>query len=176
MPDPRPRELLLLRHAKSAWDTDAPTDLDRPLSGRGKKDAPRMGAWLAGQGWLPDVVVSSPAKRARKTAKKTLRAMDLGMDVVRIDDRVYGATVGMILSVLQEAPADARRVMLVGHNPTLEEMVEWLAAEEPPPGPNGKLMPTCTVARLAMPDEWHDLSPGDGHLLGIHRPREVFPG
>lgn len=169
-----PRELLLLRHAKSSWHSDASSDRERPLNGRGKRDAPRMGAWLASQGWIPDVVIASPAKRAWKTAKKALQGMDEGTDRARVDERVYDATVGTILEILREAPADARRVMLVGHNPTLEETVEWLAAGPVDPGPGGKLMPTCTIARFALPHDWHDLKSGDGRLLGIHRPREVL--
>ena len=62
-----PRELLILRHAKSAWDTNAPSDFERPLAKRGRRAAPRVGRWLEEQGLIPDHVVSSPAERAKQT-------------------------------------------------------------------------------------------------------------
>jgi phosphohistidine phosphatase len=165
------RELLVLRHAKSAWDTDAPTDFERPLAKRGKRDCPRMGRWLEERGLVPDVTVSSPAKRARQTARRTLDAMGEPEDAVLYDERIYGAGLGTLLGVLAECPAESRRVMLVGHNPAFEELVAFLGGAAAVTPPDGKLMPTATVAHLRMPDDWGELAYGAAEIVEIMRPK-----
>ena len=84
-------ELLILRHAKSAWDTDAASDFDRPLSKRGRKAAPRVGRYLMQQGLIPDFVISSPATRAEQTVIAVCGQMNIGPDDIIWDERVYGA-------------------------------------------------------------------------------------
>ena len=167
------RELLILRHAKSAWDTPAATDFDRPLNGRGKRDAPRMGTWLHDQGLAPDHVVASPARRARQTARRVCKAIGFDPDGIDWQPRIYLAGVPTLLDVLADCPEGARRVLLVGHNPGLEELLEYLggAALEPPPG--GNRLPTATVARLKLPDDWGRLGSGSGRLLAWVRPRDL---
>jgi len=168
-----PRELLVLRHGKSSWDTDARTDFERPLSGRGVRDAPRMGRWLAEHGLPPDAVVCSPAVRARQTGRAACEAAGIEGVPIVFDDRIYGATVGDLVRVLGDARPAARRVLLVGHNPGFEDLVRWLAAEPPALPPNGKLMPTCALAWLALPEDWAHLEPGQGLLRSITRPKEL---
>ena len=167
-----PRTLLVLRHAKSAWDTGAESDFERPLSKRGKKDAPRMGAWLRREGLVPDLVVSSPARRARQTVKRVCR--ESGCDAERVvwEPAVYGAGISELLGVLERCPPSAGRVLLVGHNPGLEDVVTFLDAAVQPP-PDGKLLPTAAVARLEMPDDWSGLSRGSARLLGVQRPGDL---
>lgn len=171
MPDVR--ELLVLRHGKSAWDTDAPSDFERPLGPRGRRDAPRLGRWLAAHGLVPDVILCSPARRARETGRAVCEAADADGLRVDFDDRIYAATVGELVRVLGDAPPAARRVLLVGHNPGFEELVRWLAAEPPPVPPNGKLLPTCALAWFSMPEDWPHLEPGQGRLRSITRPKEI---
>ena len=167
-----PRLLLVLRHAKSAWDTDASTDFDRPLAKRGKKDAPRMGAWMAEQGPGPDHVVSSPAKRARQTVKRVCKEIGFDTGGIRWDPEVYAAGISELLGVLERCPPEAGTVLLVGHNPGLEDMITFLdAAVELPP--DGKLLPTAALARLQMPDDWSELSRGDARLIDVTRPKDL---
>lgn len=168
-----PRELLILRHGKSAWDTDAPTDFERPLAARGVRDAPRMGRWLAEHNLRPDAVICSPARRARQTGRATCEAAGVEGVGVAFDDRIYGAGVGELVRVLGDVAPAARRVLLVGHNPGLEDPVRWLAHEPPLVPPHGKLMPTCALAWLALPEDWSRLAPGTGHLRAITRPKEL---
>jgi phosphohistidine phosphatase len=167
-----PRELLLLRHAKSAWGTDAPTDFERPLAGRGQRDAPRMGAWLREQELLPDHVVSSPARRATQTVQLALEEMGLDAGAVVFTDDVYDATVSDLLNVLADCPAESRRVLLVGHNPACEDLVEHLAGRVDAP-PHGKPFPTAALAHLAMPDDWSRLPRGCAELVSLTRPRTL---
>jgi len=166
------RELLLLRHGKSDWSTDS-NDFDRPLKDRGKRGAQRMGVWLQQQGLIPDLVVSSPAERALVTAEKCLKAMGRGTRNIRSDARIYEAGLSPLLDVLGECPDDTRRVMLVGHNPGLEDLLIHLADAELEFPEDGKLLPTSTLARLRMPAEWKHLKYGSGRLLSITRPAQL---
>jgi phosphohistidine phosphatase len=169
------RELLILRHAKSDWDGDVRNDLARPLSNRGKKDAPRVGAWMYREGLVPDLVVSSPAERARQTTLAVCKGLDYKRKSVVWDDAVYDASLDGLLGVLRRCPPEPRTVLLVGHNPGLEELLTHLAADDLDGRAGGKLLPTAAMARLEMPDNWADLAPGCAQLVSITLPRSL-PG
>ena len=168
-----PRELLILRHAKSSWDSDAATDYDRPLAKRGEKDAPRMGQWLRDEGVVPDMVISSPARRAEQTTLSVCQALGIKKRLIRWEAGVYGASLGGLLKVLQSCPEDAKTVLLVGHNPGLETLVEYLAGTQLPVPEDGKLLPTAAVARLELSSDWTGLGAGSAHLASITRPRSL---
>jgi phosphohistidine phosphatase len=163
------RELLLFRHGKSDWGTDV-DDYHRPLMDRGKRGAQRIGVWLAQQGMIPDLIVASPAERALVTAQKACKAMGNGDEGIQQDRRIYMAGVDELLEVLGDCPQDAGRVMLVGHNPGLEELLVWLAGEAVAVPEDGKLLPTATLARLQMPADWRALVAGCARLESITRP------
>jgi len=164
-------ELLILRHAKSDWSTGE-ADFERPLNDRGKRDATRMGKWLGDEGLLPDFLVSSPAKRARKTALKVARAMDFAEANIHWDASIYEATVAQLLGVLRRCPSSARRVLLIGHNPGLEQLLASLCPEVSTP-PDGKLLPTATLAQLRFSDDWTTLRASVGIVQRIVRPRDL---
>jgi len=171
------RELLLLRHGKSDWSTGV-DDYHRPLVDRGKRGAQRIGVWLAQQRLIPDLIVSSPAERALVTAQKACKAMGSGDAGILQDRRIYMAGVDELLEVLGDCPQDAARVMLVGHNPGLEDVLVWLASPGVPVPEDGKLLPTATLARLQMPADWQTLVAGCARLESITRPGtlpEKFP-
>ena len=163
------RELLLLRHGKSDWSTGL-DDYHRPLKDRGKRAAQRMGVWIAQQQIMPDAIVTSPAERALVTAEKACKAMGNGDQGLIKDERIYGAGLDELLEVLVDCPPDAGRVMLVGHNPGLEELLMWLANETVVMPEDGKLLPTATLARLQMPADWGALVAGCAQLDTITRP------
>ncbi len=162
------RELLLLRHGKSDWDAGV-DDYYRPLKDRGKRGAQRIGVWLAQQKIVPDLIVTSPAERALVTAQKACKAMGNGDQGIQRDKRIYAAAIDELLAVLADCPQDAGRVMLVGHNPGLEELLAWLARETVPLPEDGKLLPTATLARLQMPADWRALVAGCAQLESITR-------
>lgn len=171
------RELLLLRHGKSDWGSGV-DDYHRPLKDRGKRAAQRIGVWIAQQKIIPDRIVTSPAERALVTAQKTCKAMGNGDEGIVQDERIYAAGLDELLGVLADCPQDAGRVMLVGHNPGLEELLVWLAGEAVPQPDDGKLLPTATLARLEMPADWCALVAGCARLVSITRPGslpEKFP-
>jgi len=167
------RELLILRHAKSAWDTDAPTDFERPLSNRGRKAAPRVGRWLQQQGLVPDYVVSSPAERAKQTVLLVCEQMEIRPEQLNWDTRIYGGGTASLISVLNESPDDAQRVMIAGHNPGLEMLLQSLCADRIPFTSDGKLMPTAAVAHLQVLSEWKNLDRDSAKLISITRARSL---
>lgn len=167
------RELLILRHAKSDWETDAPSDFQRPLAKRGRKDAPRMGKWLREQGITPDHVLSSPALRARQTVEHVCDELGLDRKTIEWDENVYLAELNTLLEVIANCPTSARRVLLVGHNPGLEDLLEYLCRDATSLPSDGKVLPTATVARVELPDKWKRLVPGSGKLVSLTRPREL---
>ena len=167
------RHLLIMRHAKSAWDTDAPTDFERPLSNRGKRDAPRMGIWMSTQGLRPDHVVSSPATRAKKTASLACKELDIPKTEINWDHRIYGAELNTLLTILEEQPQHASMVLMVGHNPGMDELISYLWGDDIQLPPDGNLMPTATLAHLTMPDDWRTLEYGCADLCSLTRPKEL---
>lgn len=123
------KRLVLLRHAKSSWSDDGLPDSERPLSGRGERDAPRMGARLHEHGVRPDLVLSSPALRARSTARHVAQATDYPAAAIRLEASLYLAAPEEILAVVA-AQADAVDCLLVvGHNPGLTELTNLLLPE-----------------------------------------------
>ena len=123
------KRLILLRHAKSSWSDDGLSDSERPLSGRGERDAPRMGVRLRERGIRPDLVLSSPALRARRTASLVARALDYPDDAIRLDATLYLAAPVEILAVVAEQADAVDCLLVVGHNPGLTELTNLLLPE-----------------------------------------------
>ena len=168
------RTLLLMRHAKSAWDAPFTHDAERVLSKRGRRDAPRMGEWMADSGLIPDLVLCSSAVRARQTAEAVLERLDLPPSTIRYEPRLYSAAVDVLLGVVADCPPDRRNVLLVGHNPGLEDLCLYLCGSDLPRTPKGKLMTTAALALIELPEAWSELSEGSGNLLKLIRPKDLF--
>ena len=137
--------LILLRHAKSDWSGDE-ADVLRPLARRGRRQAPDAGRWLAANIDSIDLVVVSPATRARSTWDLVSAQLDLSPET-RIDERVYAAPGRELLGVVRELSDDLDTVVLVGHNPGIEELVSLLTGEWLP-------MPTSALAVIWVPGTW----------------------
>lgn len=170
------RQLIIMRHAKSAWDTDAVSDFDRPLAKRGLMDAPRMGQWLLDNDLIPDFIVSSPALRAKQTILEVCKVLDIKKKAVQWDARIYGAGTEELLEVLGEVPKQTRIGMIVGHNPGLEMLVGHLAKQKPVSNlldEEAGLVKTATVAHLQMPDDWSHMPPGCAVLSTLISPRDI---
>jgi phosphohistidine phosphatase len=167
------RELLILRHAKSAWDTNAASDFERPLAKRGRRDAPRVGRFLLDQGLIPDYVVSSPAERAKQTVIGVCEQLGIGPRQINWDSRIYGGYAGSLLNVLNDSPGDSKRVLIAGHNPGLEILLQNLCNHEIPMPDDYKLMPTAAVAHLEILSEWKILEGGQARLLSLTRSRSL---
>lgn len=165
------RRLVVLRHAKSDWPIGVP-DHDRPLGRRGRRDAVAAGQWVSEHVGAPDLAVVSTARRTRETWELAAAELGRGPDV-RLDDRVYEATVRDLLEVLAEVPKDTTCVLLVGHNPGVQELVLALTG---PADDEGRLLaetkyPTSGLAVLEVECKWPDLAPGRARLTDFVVPR-----
>lgn len=168
------RQLLIMRHAKSSWDAPAASDIERPLNERGRRDAPRIGAWLAAKDLLPDLILSSPARRTRETTSLVGRAMGLREPRVVWDPSLYGAALPQLLAAIARLPRDASRVLLVAHNPGLEDLLDWLAEPGLAARVQGKLMPTGAVYCLEFEhQDWDALLPHSGRVTAWTQPRRL---
>lgn len=161
-------ELLLLRHAKSDWSVDM-DDFSRPLNKRGRRAAKRVGRWLHEQHLIPDTILSSPATRALTTAQRVCRQLDIDESAIICDPRIYEADALTLLAVLKTS-CQKRRVLLVGHNPGLEDLLLKLIPHSVPLSANGKYLPTAALAQLAFKGDWTELAEGAATLVTLIRP------
>jgi len=153
--------LILLRHAKSDW-SGGEADIDRPLAKRGRRQAPQAGRWLSANIKSIDLAVVSPARRARSTWD-LVSAELTAPPPTQIDDRVYGDSGGGLLDVVRELPDDVATVVLVGHNPELENLVCHLTDSSVP-------MPTSGLAVIEVTDSWSNLGRTSAVLRVAGRP------
>jgi phosphohistidine phosphatase len=158
--------LYLLRHAKSSWDDPSLADFDRPLNERGVRATGLVARFMEDNGLRPDYVVSSPAARAKTTALYVAGAGGIDRPV-RHDARVYEARPLDLLKVVSEADESAGELMLVGHNPGLEGLVERLTGER-------ERLPTAALVRIELRiDAWPQIADGCGRLDWVVTPRAI---
>ncbi len=137
------KTLLLLRHAKSSWDESGLADIDRPLNKRGKRDAPRIGFLLREEGIVPDLILCSPALRARKTAEAVVENSGYEGEI-EIQDSFYPGQTADFLDVISHLPDEYQSVLVVGHNPALEELLTSSTDES-------VTLPTAALAQVSLP-------------------------
>jgi phosphohistidine phosphatase len=161
------KTLLVLRHGKSSWKDPDLDDHDRPLNKRGQRDAPRMGRLLRDLDLVPDLVVSSTAKRAHDTAEMAAETAGYSDDVCTSSELYHAGPMAWI-DELRQVSDIHQCVMVVGHNPGLEELVETLSDQS-------EILPTAALAQITLPIEsWQDLSIGTpGELENLWRPKEL---
>ncbi|HEX9114855.1 MAG TPA: histidine phosphatase family protein [Anaerolineae bacterium] len=160
------KTLLLMRHAKSSRDDLSLADHERPLNPRGWRDAPRMGQRLAEAGLLPGRILASDALRARQTAGAVAEGCGF-TGTVDLLSSLYGADRAAYLDVLRDLPDEADPVLVVGHNPEIESLVDSLSGQ-------AVEMSTAAIAHLALPIEhWQDV-PGRARaqLVEVWRPKD----
>jgi phosphohistidine phosphatase len=169
------KTLLLLRHAKSSRDDPALRDFDRPLTARGRKAAASMGRLLSERGLLPDLILSSPARRARETCERLAPEL-AGAPEARFEERLYMAEASILLRIARGLADDAGTALLIGHNPGIERFAGQLAGIAT--GDAGQRLaakfPTAGLAVLRFDAaSWTALSPGAGRLEAFVTPRET---
>jgi phosphohistidine phosphatase len=153
--------LVLLRHGKSDWSGDEPDHL-RPLARRGRRQVPEAGRWLAGHVGAIDLAIVSPAERTRETWQLAAAELDVAPPV-RVDDRVYAGSARALIGVLRELPREVRTVVLVGHNPGVEDLLESLTGR-------WVRMPTAALAVVDVPGPWSEAGDAGAELRAHGRP------
>ena len=153
-----------MRHAKSSWKSEDVEDIDRPLNKRGKKDAPYMGELLAKKKKTPELILSSSAKRARQTAKAVAKECKYDGDIQYFDS-LYLAEPQAYIDALQQVPDELGRVMIVGHNPGMESLLQQLSGRV-------ETLSTGAIAFIDLPiNKWKDLkNEVEGSLMSVWYP------
>lgn len=172
----RTRHLLLLRHAKSSWDDASLADFDRPLAPRGQRAAPLMGAEMAHRGWLPDLALVSPAQRTMQTWQLATAAWPRPLPATDYPHGLYAGSADAVLAEIQSSPSSARTLLVVAHNPGLEDLARELAG----PGSDSEALhrmiekfPSGALARFVLEGAWDWLGYGEARLTDFLRPREL---
>lgn len=164
------KTLILIRHAKSSWDHPGLSDFDRPLNERGKKDAPEMAMRLKEKGIELDHLVSSPAKRARKTAKYFAQEFGLAKEDIQLVEELYGATHSAFSSAVSDVSDKYNTVALFSHNPGITEFASSLT--------NVRVddMPTCAMFGVQSEvDSWKDFTKAEKKFLFFDYPKNPLP-
>jgi phosphohistidine phosphatase len=159
------KTLFLLRHAKSSWDEPELADFDRPLNDRGRAAAPFMGGVMQREGLEPEVIISSPAVRAKTTAALVKESSGSNADILH-EERIYEASAQTLRQVASRIDDGFRSAMLVGHNPGMEGFVRYLT---------GRLeeMPTAALAVIDLDiSSWSHIDAGLGSLRAVIRPKD----
>ena len=160
------KTLYLLRHAKSSWKDETLSDIERPLNGRGRKAAQTIGEFLKREKIIPDLVLSSSAVRARQTTDLLLKAANISTDL-RFDERIYEAGSERLLQVIKQVEKSKKSVLLVGHNPGLEEFLYVLTGAT-------DTMPTGTLSKIALgTSSWAAIGDKGGTLEWIVKPKQL---
>ncbi len=169
------KTLTLLRHAKSGWDDTVERDFDRPLNGRGRRAAARIGQWLREHETSFDAVRASPALRVRQTIEGVEDGFGRALTPV-FDARIYMASAATLLELVQGFDAGAS-ALLIGHNPGLEDLLLLLTAPADPLRAEAEVKyPTATLAVLELPvDQWSDVTERCATLHAFVRPRDLDP-
>ena len=169
------KQLLLLRHAKSSWDNPGLADYDRPLASRGRKAARRMGRELAVRSWLPQRALVSPAARTRDTWE-IASAEWPRIPEVSFAEALYEASAGQLLAEAQRTPERIGMLLMLGHNPGLEDFARGLAGDNSEPEALELLLekfPTAALARFEFDGKWEELRLGAARLTNCLRPKDL---
>jgi phosphohistidine phosphatase len=162
-----------MRHAKSDWKQEGSKDFDRPLNDRGRDAADRVGHWIKKHHLEPEWVICSPAARTRETLALLRVHVPIPDTLIDFDDRLYLAEVPTLLAALARCSQDLNNVLVIGHNPGMEQLLEYLCGPDLPLSAKGKLMPTATLVQIAMPDDWRALAARSGKVTQIARPEDL---
>jgi len=160
------KHLTLIRHAKSSWSQAPLGDFERPLNERGQRDAPEMGQRLASLGFVPDVMLVSPARRALDTARAIAQRIGRSEDEIRLVPALYGAATTTLLREIQELSDEVGHAAIVAHNPGLTDLCNLLTSDWI------DNIPTCGVVRLRLTIErWAEAGEGTAARLDFDHPR-----
>jgi phosphohistidine phosphatase len=166
------KRLYVLRHAKSSWDDPELADHERPLSKRGRRASDLIAEHLERERITPALILCSSARRTRETLDRIAPA--IGADAeIQIEGGLYGAGAEGLLDRLSGVPEGVESVMLIGHNPGVQELAIAIAGGDPAVSAMRAKFPTGALATLELDGVWRDLAPGAASLVAFVKPREL---
>lgn len=161
------KTLFLIRHAKSDWSIPGQKDIERVLNSRGISDAPRMGAKMKALGMQPDLIISSPSVRTRMTLELITEQMDYDFEAIQWEEDIYEASVRTLLRIINELPPEKQKVAIVGHNPGLTFIAEYLT------GDILGNVPTCGMVEILFDNlKWEEVSQNTGQMKKFIFPKK----
>jgi phosphohistidine phosphatase len=162
------KTLYLIRHAKSDWDDPSLADFDRPLNARGKRDAPRMGKWLKKHKEIPDFIIASPAKRAKKTAQKIAEETGYAEKNIHWEKQLYETEIPVWLKCVCAIDNKYDNVFLIAHNDTLTRFANYLCDA------HIDNVPTCGIVKISFPiSDWNEVSVHSGDFQWFQFPKNI---
>lgn len=165
-------ELMLMRHAKSDWHNNA-SDHARPLNDRGCADALRMNKHLLQLNLIPDKVIASNSLRTQQTAEILLTGMKLVDTQINFDHSLYLANRQTLINTIKHYARKNQRLLILAHNPGIDDLVDYLCSKPPPLTKNGKLMVTSAIAVFQINSLENLDRAGQGQLINLFRPRDI---
>ena len=164
------KKLLLLRHAKSSWDDPALDDHERPLTSRGRKSAALIARYIKDGGLEPAIVLCTSAARAQQTLDEIRPSLPDA--VIKVEPRLYGADGSQLAARIRRLSQSSPSVLIIGHNPAMQELVLTLAPKGQRSDAVRKKFPTAALAVLEVPiDEWKALQPGEASFVDLVTPK-----
>ncbi len=166
-------QLIIMRHAKSDWSEENRSDFDRPLTDRGRKAAERMGKWLKQKRYRIDRIICSPALRAKQTCQLVAEQIKVPGHNILFDAGIYEASLNDLTSLIDRYGKEIHTLLLIGHNPGLDQLLCNLSQDPPPVNSAGKLLTTASLAVLDFSNRGITTEPQQGHLRCLIRPKEL---
>ena len=161
------KKLYLIRHAKSDWSNPSLDDYDRPLNKRGKKNAPKIGVYFNKRRIYPDLIISSPAYRARTTALKIAKKINY-LELIEFNEHLYEASLKTILEIISFIEDENDDVFIIGHNPSLNMLAFYLVEFT-------KNIPTSGVLEIEFNcDSWREIKKSNAKLLSFEYPKKNY--
>lgn len=162
------RQLILIRHAKSSWSNPDLDDFDRPLNKRGQRDLPFMAKLLSGKINNPDILISSPAKRTKLTALEFADALKYENEKIVWDKKLYLASSGAIIKILNQLNDEINLAIIVGHNPGLTDLQNLICSTEI------DNIPTCGIVCMTTKKKWNEINSKDFNFDFFEYPKKYF--
>lgn len=162
------KEIIIIRHAKSSWNHPGLADFDRPLNERGKRDAPKMGAFLLAKNLVPDLIFTSPANRAITTARVICNQLNCSEDSLRIRQSLYHTDLEDVLELIKSLDNSLQRIYLFGHNPTWTEVANYFS------NTYIQNVPTCGIVHIVSESEnWESINRGNSEVKNTFFPKTI---
>lgn len=161
------RKVFFVRHAEANYPEMGQGDIDRTLTTKGEKDAQKLGTWLKQNNYFPDKTFVSSAKRTTQTANIIAKNLNYPSEKLIFESSLYQASVLGVIDLLQQIPNEVSSLMVIGHNPTMMEMIPYLTTN------SGTHFPPCTISLISFSINWSQITAKKGSFLWLNTPNDL---